>query len=228
MTFRHHPSPNFGPRKDGDRISLVILHYTGMETAAAALDRLCDPAAEVSAHYLVDTDGEIWSLVDESQRAWHAGLSYWDGETDINSRSIGIEIQNQGPGLETHPFPRPQMDAVSLLCQDVMLRHRIGPAGVLGHSDISVGRKVDPGPEFPWARLAADGVGFWVDGAARPELDEDRALAALRAIGYALDAPMTTLAAFRLHWVPEVAADAPLDPLTMYRLQTLAARMSGL
>lgn len=228
MSVQHRTSPNFGPRKGGDKINLLILHYTGMETAQASLDRLCDPEAEVSAHYLVDTDGSIWSLVDESMRAWHAGVAYWAGETDINSRSIGIEIQNQGPGCEPDPFPRPQMAAVSLLCQDIMLRHRIAPGGVLGHSDIAVGRKVDPGPEFPWARLASEGVGLWVDGAARPELNEDRALAALRAIGYALDAPMTTLAAFRLHWVPEVAPDAPLDPLTMYRLQTLAERMAGL
>ena len=228
MTVRQRPSPNFGPRMGGGRVNLVILHNTEMDSAAAALERLCDPGAEVSAHYLVDTDGSIWSLVDESKRAWHAGVAFWAGETDINSRSIGIEIQNQGPGRDAEPFPRQQMDAVSLLCQDIMMRHRIGPGGVLGHSDVSVGRKVDPGPEFPWARLAAEGVGLWVDGAARPELDENRALAALRRIGYALDAPMTTLAAFRLHWVPEVAGDAPLDPLTMYRLETLATRMAGL
>jgi N-acetylmuramoyl-L-alanine amidase len=228
MSIRHRPSPNFGPRKGGDHVDLLILHYTAMESAEASLDRLCDPKAEVSAHYLVDTDGSLWSLVEESKRAWHAGVAYWSGETDINSRSIGIEIQHQGPGREPDPFPRVQMDAVSLLCQDIMQRHRIGPARVLGHSDVAVGRKVDPGPEFPWARLAAEGVGLWVDGAARPELNEDRALSALRSIGYALDAPMTALAAFRLHWVPEVPQNAPLDPLTMYRLETLAGRILGL
>lgn len=226
IPIRHRPSPNFTERRGGVPLDMIVLHYTEMEDAEASMARLCDPAAEVSAHYLVDTDGTVWSLVAEEKRAWHAGIAFWAGETDINSRSIGIEIQNRGPGREAEPFPRPQMDATSALCQDIMLRHAIPPTRVLGHSDVAVGRKVDPGPEFPWARLAAEGVGIWIDGAARLEPDADRAIALLSEIGFALDEPKASLAAFRLHWVPEVAADAPLDPLSMARLEALRKRMA--
>jgi N-acetylmuramoyl-L-alanine amidase len=235
ISIRQRPSPNFTERRGDAPIDMIVLHYTEMEDAEASMARLCDPAAQVSAHYLVDTDGTIWSLVAEEMRAWHAGVAFWAGETDINSRSIGIEIQNRGPGhgpdkgagRTAQSFPRPQMDATSALCQDIMLRHAIPPSRVLGHSDVAVGRKVDPGPEFPWARLAAEGVGIWIDGAAWLEPDADRAIALLSEIGFALDDPKASLAAFRLHWVPEVALDAPLDPLSMGRLEDLGKRMAG-
>ncbi len=132
---------------------MIVIHYTGMETCAAALARLCDPVAEVSAHYLIDLDGATEQLVDETRRAWHAGVSEWQGETDINSRSIGIELANKGHGPGYHPFPEAQMAALETLIKDIKLRWSISPDNVVGHEDIAPGRKIDPGPKFDWARL---------------------------------------------------------------------------
>ncbi|MEX0304113.1 MAG: N-acetylmuramoyl-L-alanine amidase [Leisingera sp.] len=149
-----HPSPNSGPRRDGLAPSLIVLHYTAMQSAAAALDRLCDPAAEVSAHYLIGADGTIWQMVAEESRAWHAGAGEWKGREDINSRSIGIELDNSG----THPFSAPQMAALEDLMRGIMQRWSIAPSGVIGHSCMAPGRKSDPGPRFDWARLARQGL----------------------------------------------------------------------
>ncbi|WP_339741735.1 N-acetylmuramoyl-L-alanine amidase [uncultured Maricaulis sp.] len=149
------PSPNFNDRKLP--VSLIVLHYTGMENGAVALERMCDPAAEVSAHYMVEEDGRVFQLVDEDKRAWHAGVSAWRGETDINSASIGIEIVNGGHDYGLPDFPAIQIEAVIHLVADIMARHGIGPEGVVGHSDIAPGRKQDPGEKFPWHRLAAAG-----------------------------------------------------------------------
>ncbi len=149
-----HPSPNFGPRRDGLTPHLIVLHYTAMQSARAALERLCDPTAEVSAHYLIGRDGRIWQLVDEDQRAWHAGAGEWAGRDDVNSRSIGIELDNSGD----HPFSEPQMAALEDLLPGVMARHGVLPEGVIGHSDMAPGRKCDPGPRFDWARLARGGL----------------------------------------------------------------------
>lgn len=149
------PSPNFNQRKLP--ITLIVLHYTGMADGPSALARMRDPAAQVSAHYMVEEDGRIFRLVDEDKRAWHAGVSLWHGETDINSSSIGIEIVNGGHDFGLPDFPAAQIDAVIELVKDVMGRHRIGPEGVIGHSDIAPGRKQDPGEKFPWDRLAAAG-----------------------------------------------------------------------
>jgi N-acetylmuramoyl-L-alanine amidase len=149
-----HPSPCFGPRRDGLVPSLIVLHYTAMNGAPAALDRLCDPAAEVSAHYLIGACGTVWQMVAEDQRAWHAGAGEWAGMADINSRSIGIELDNRGD----HPFSEPQMAALERLLPQVMARWGIGPGGVIGHSDMAPGRKRDPGPRFDWARLARGGL----------------------------------------------------------------------
>lgn len=149
-----HPSPNFGPRRDGQRPSLVVLHYTAMTCAAAALERLCDPAAEVSAHYLIGGDGTAWQMVEEDMRAWHAGAGEWAGQGDVNSRSIGIELDNTG----AHPFCEPQMAALETLLAGILARHAIAPSGVIGHSDMAPGRKADPGPRFDWARLARQGL----------------------------------------------------------------------
>jgi len=148
------PSPNFGARRDGLTPSLIVLHYTAMASAAAALDRLCDPLTEVSAHYLIAGDGTIWQMVDEVQRAWHAGAGEWRGQDDINSRSIGIELDNRG----THPFANAQMVALEGLMPQIMARWGITPAGVIGHSDMAPGRKCDPGPRFDWPRLARQGL----------------------------------------------------------------------
>ncbi|NRB34934.1 MAG: N-acetylmuramoyl-L-alanine amidase [Rhodobacteraceae bacterium] len=149
-----HPSPNFGDRRDGATPELIVLHYTAMETAEAARDWLCNPASEVSAHYLIAADGHIWQMVDERARAWHAGAGEWQGRGDVNSRSIGIELDNRG----THPFAAPLMDALDRLLQQIMTRWAIPAEGVIGHSDMAPGRKIDPGPRFDWARLAAAGL----------------------------------------------------------------------
>lgn len=223
MTVVSRPSPNHGPRRDGSSVDMILLHYTAMESAEASLERLCDPLAEVSAHYLIDTDGTLYNLVDEDRRAWHAGLSFWAGESDINSRSIGIELQNKGPGLEQDPFPQPQLEALIALCLDLQDRHAIPPYRVLGHSDVSIGRKHDPGPEFPWRNLASAGVGIWPQDETREPSSNPETSEALRQIGYDTQHLEAAVAAFRLHWVPEVERDAALDSLTVRRAQSVAA-----
>lgn len=147
-------SPNFGERKSGaTKPTMIILHYTEMPEQAS-IDRLCDPECEVSAHYVVGEAGNILQLVDEEKRAWHAGVSQWGDITDVNSYSIGIEVVNLGD----HPYPQAQIDAVKQLCRDIMQRWNIKPELVLGHSDISPGRKVDPGEFFPWAEFEEEGL----------------------------------------------------------------------
>lgn len=148
------PSPNFGPRRDGLRPGLVVIHYTAMTSAEAALDRLCDPEAEVSAHYLIGGDGALWQMVRETDRAWHAGAGEWAGQDDINSRSIGIELDNRGD----HPFSQPQMAQLEGLLEGILKRWSIPAQGVIGHSCMAPGRKFDPGPRFDWARLARQGL----------------------------------------------------------------------
>ena len=150
-----------GRRTAGTPVDMVVLHYTGMQSAEAALQRLCDPQAEVSAHYLVHEDGQILQCVPEARRAWHAGRSFWQGETDINSRSIGIEIVNPGHEFGYRPFAAAQISAVSELTLDVCHRHEIQPWRVLAHSDVAPERKQDPGELFPWAQLAEEGVGVF-------------------------------------------------------------------
>lgn len=152
-----HRSPNFGDRKLP--ISLVILHYTGMESGQAALERLNDAEAQVSAHYLVEEDGRIFRLVDEDKRAWHAGVSSWRGITDINSASIGIEIVNGGHDYGLPDFPNVQIEAVIHLCRAIKQRHKLDARAFQGHSDIAPGRKNDPGEKFPWDYLAEQGIG---------------------------------------------------------------------
>jgi N-acetylmuramoyl-L-alanine amidase len=155
-------SPNIGLRVGELKPRFLILHYTGMESAQKACDWLCDVRSEVSCHYLVDEDGGIVHMVDETARAWHAGVSSWQGETDINSASIGIEIQNKGHTGGYPDFPQVQMEGVAALCLDIISRHKIEPRDVLAHSDVAPGRKVDPGEKFDWAYLHGKGVGHWV------------------------------------------------------------------
>jgi N-acetylmuramoyl-L-alanine amidase len=157
------PSPNHGERRNGGRPDMIVLHYTGMPDAMVALRRLCEPGSDVSAHYFVFEDGRLVQCVPEGRRAWHAGEAYWAGETDINSRSIGIEIANPGHGWGYGDFPDPQIAAVIALCRDVIGRHRVPSHRVLAHSDVAPLRKQDPGEKFPWARLAAAGIGHWVE-----------------------------------------------------------------
>lgn len=161
-TARFVPSPNHGERAGGLKPDMIILHYTGMETAAAALDWLCRDESQVSSHYFVHEDGRVDQLVAEDRRAWHAGKSSWKGETDINSRSIGIEIANAGHPGGLPDFPSIQIDAVVELCRNCGERWSITPERVLAHSDIAPIRKVDPGEKFPWERLHTGGVGHWV------------------------------------------------------------------
>lgn len=213
---------------------MILLHYTGMATGEAAEHRLCSAESEVSAHYLVHEDGTIVQMVREKARAWHAGKSFWKGETDINSRSVGIEIVNPGHEFGYVPFPDAQIDAVIVLCRDIAARHRIPPQRVLAHSDVSPGRKVDPGELFPWARLAAMGVGHFV----APAPIADKACEDLEAVrpmladyGYGIAAASaddaatrTVVAAFQRHFRPE-RIDGIADASTIDTLRRLLAAL---
>ncbi len=157
MRIHDRPSPSHNDRR-GRPIDLIVLHYTGMKSAAEALDRLCDPTVEVSAHYLIEEDGTLWRLVPESRRAWHAGRGFWAGEQDVNARSIGIELVNPGHEWGYRPFPRPQIATLTPLLRHLVARYGIPPSRVIGHSDVAPLRKDDPGELFPWSELAVQGL----------------------------------------------------------------------
>jgi N-acetylmuramoyl-L-alanine amidase len=157
------PSPNFGERCDGTRPDMLILHYTGMPSCEDAIRCLASPQSGVSCHYVVDEDGAVTQMVPETLRAWHAGVSHWQGSADINSRSIGIEIHNPGHDGAYPGFPDAQMAAVETLCLDIIARNDVPACRVLGHSDVAPRRKIDPGEKFDWGRLALAGVGHWVE-----------------------------------------------------------------
>jgi len=215
------PSPNFNERKGPP--DMVVLHYTGMKTGEAALQRMCDPAAQVSAHYMVGEDGRIYRLVAEERRAWHAGVSFWKGETDINGCSIGIEIVNPGHEFGYRDFSPGQIDAVVGLLDGIRERWDIPDHRILGHSDVAPARKSDPGERFPWQGLAQHGHGLWVSpdlppqGAMGPPLGpEDTGLgvfslqSALGKLGYDILAggpydaeTVAIVTAFQRHWLPE-------------------------
>ena len=199
------PSPNHGPRKGGAAPSLIVLHFTGMADAESARARLCDPAAQVSAHWLLHEHGRAEPLVPEDRRAWHAGAGSWRGVSDINNHSIGVEIVNPG----TRPYPEAQMAALEALLRAVMARWRIGPEGVIGHSDMAPERKDDPGPRFDWQRLARQGLAIWPKGPG----DATRPLAgSLDAIGYPDCAAPARLHAFRLRFRPGASGiESPED-----------------
>jgi N-acetylmuramoyl-L-alanine amidase len=156
------PSPNHNERAGSGTPDMIVLHYTGMPDDQDAISHLCNPASEVSAHYVVLPDGYIVQLVAEARRAWHAGTSSWAGESDINSRSIGIEIANPGHDHGYPAFPKRQVAAVTALCRSIFARHRIAADRVLAHSDVAPSRKRDPGEKFPWKLLADSGIGLWV------------------------------------------------------------------
>lgn len=231
------PSPNHGER-GGDRIDILLLHYTGMPgPAASALAWLCSPQSQVSAHYFVFEDGRVLSLVPEERRAWHAGAGSWGDTQDINSRSIGIEIANAGHPGGLPAYPDAQIKSLTALCRDIVGRHPIPPHRVLAHSDTAPGRKLDPGERFPWAHLAAAGVGHWVeparivDGPAlRPGASGEH-IATLQALlalyGYGIDVTATfdertekVLAAFQRHFRPE-RVDGIADRSTLETLRAL-------
>ncbi len=181
------PSPNFNDRPEGARIDTLVLHYTGLPTAKEALDILTDGVRErrVSAHYTLDEDGTFYAHVPEEKRAWHAGLSWWRGRDDVNSRSIGIEIVNPGHEWGYRPFPEPQVDALIGMCKAILARHAIPAVSVVGHSDIAPGRKQDPGELFPWQRLARNGIGLWPS-KGKLAVAENETAQALKAIGYGM------------------------------------------
>lgn len=193
-----HPSPNFDER----RPVFVIIHHTSDDTAEQALRVLADRGREVSAHYLVARDGTIYQLVDERARAWHAGVSRWGAQTDINSASLGIELDNNG----AEPFPEAQIAALMALLADIEARYRIPAANFLGHGDVAPGRKVDPGRLFPWRTLAAHGFGLWCD-APLPETPPGfETLRALQAFGYDISDPEAAARAFNRHFLQDDAS----------------------
>jgi len=197
------PSPNYDQRNGP--VDILLMHYTGMQTGAAAVARLCDPAARVSSHYTIDEDGTIYSHVPEEARAWHAGVSYWAGATDINARSIGIEIVNPGHEFGYRAFPDIQIAAVIRLSREILSRHAIPPQRVIGHSDVAPARKEDPGELFPWKYLAESGVGLWPSKSGAQL--EGSFEAGLRLYGYGIqpEGPATlekAIIAFQRHFRP--------------------------
>lgn len=218
LPFRRQPSPNFDHRRAPP--DMIVLHYTGMQSAQAAIDRLCDPEAKVSAHYVVDEDGSITQLVDEERRAWHAGRGSWQGETDCNAASIGIEIVNPGHEFGYRDFPDAQVASVIELVSDIRSRWTVPDARIIGHSDLAPDRKEDPGERFPWKRLAGAGHGLWFEPAAeriaalgQPLSVGDEGLgvvvlrSALHKLGYGVqpggdydDETRLAITAFQRHW----------------------------
>lgn len=230
----HHPSPNFGPRPVGQQVQLVVLHYTGMRSGAVALQRLCDPQAQVSAHYLIEEDGRLFQLVAEDQRAWHAGVAGWRGCTNVNDISIGIELVNPGHEFGYRAFPDVQINSLLALLADIKARHRLTSRDFVGHSDVAPGRKQDPGELFPWAALAQHGFG---DMPAHSPNFSDTSLVDVTpeqsvvlghqfaAIGYALDGNQPSselIAAFQRRW-RQSAISGRLDKGTLAALAEVAA-----
>ncbi len=236
-------SPNFGERRNGLRPSILLLHYTGVETAAKAIDWLTTPESQVSCHYVIDEAGVITQMVAEDMRAWHAGAAVWAGETDINSLSIGIEVHNAGHEQGLPDFPEAQVAMLEALCRDIIARHKIEPQGVLAHSDVAPARKIDPGEKFPWRLLHEAGVGHWVEpelageggrglkpGDAGAEVDALRAQLSLYGYGIApsghFDRSMqTVVSAFQRHFRPE-RVDGIADQSTMRTLERLLAKIA--
>ncbi len=227
MNIIQKPSPNFNDR-NGAKPNIIVLHYTGMETAEGALDRLTGEEFQVSAHYTVDEDGTLYQHVEEDKRAWHAGKAFWQGDKDINKYSIGIEIVNPGHEFGYRSFTKPQIDIVKELCQEIMERHEIHY--VLAHSDVAPERKQDPGELFPWKELGAAGIGYWPNTS-----DEDfvkscsmNVYTALHDLGYdAENFPEQSLVAFQRHFVPELfleGREGEVEGITKARLYVLLAR----
>jgi N-acetylmuramoyl-L-alanine amidase len=228
------PSPNFNERTRPP--DMVLLHYTGMKTGGEALARMCDPEARVSAHYMVEEDGRVFTLVPEERRAWHAGQSFWKGQTDINGVSIGIEIVNPGHEWGYRAFPEAQIEALGALLDDIRSRWEIADSRILGHSDVAPARKEDPGELFPWRKLAEAGHGLWVEPRPAPgdplkKGDEETGVfllqAALSKLGYDNaptgvfdEATEKNLIAFQRHWRPETI-DGVADGETRARLMAI-------
>ena len=234
MSLISAPSPNFDQRRGPP--DMIVLHYTGMQTGAEALERLRDPEAKVSAHYMIEEDGRVFQLVPEERRAWHAGVSFWKGERDVNAVSIGIELVNPGHELGYPDFPEMQVEALIGLLDAIRGRWTIPNGRILGHSDVAPDRKVDPGEKFPWKRLALDGHGLWIEPDAAPGAplalgDEGTGVFALQAgltrLGYDSapsgrydDHTRIIVEAFQRHWRPD-RVDGIADGETRARLVRL-------
>lgn len=232
MNILQIPSPNFGDRKNGGAIDMIILHYTGFQNIQDWIRAAQDPAEEKSAHYAVATDGTVYQLVDDSKRAWHAGVSYWQGEKDINSCSIGIEVHNAGHEGGCPPYPEVQTAAVAGLCRDLAARYKIPAARILGHSDIAIGRKIDPGEHFPWEDLAKKGVGLWPDPTLEDQVamdhiarDETQKKALFKTLGYDVSQDFSAVVtAFQRHWQPDVIGteeEGKISENTLIRLKAV-------
>jgi N-acetylmuramoyl-L-alanine amidase len=228
LVHRETPSPNWNERKLP--VSMVVLHYTGMQTAAEALERMCDPAAEVSAHYMIDEDGTVSRLVPEDKRAWHAGRSYWRGVTDVNSASVGIELVNPGHEWGYRPFPDAQMEALVPLLADIVKRHNVPRANVVGHSDIAPARKTDPGELFDWDLLAKLRLAL-----AKPKpsmrllYDNEGAFyLALERFGYDITDPAAAVRAFERRWRPHRITGEIDGQIGALLFELLLARDMGL
>lgn len=222
-------SPNCGPRKHGLPPDMVVLHYTAMDTAQAAIERLCSPQAEVSAHFVIAENGEVTQLVDENERAWHAGAGQWGSVSDVNSHSIGFELANKGPQSDDGHFPDAQMRSLEQHLARVMDQFQISPERVIGHSDMAPGRKIDPGPLFDWQRLASKGLSIWPSDvvSTSKQADLDDFAKAARVFGYRppqenTEGWQTVLAAFRLRFRPN--AVGPLEPHDIAIISQLAAK----
>ncbi len=230
MSILDRPSPNHGPRPPGTTIALILLHYTGMRDAASALARLRDPTSGVSCHYLIAEDGTIVRLVAEDRRAWHAGRSAWFDHRDVNAVSIGVELVNPGHEWGYRPFPRPQIGRLCALLEELLDRYRLGPAAVVGHSDVAPARKRDPGELFPWSELAARGLALAPATAPPRAVDAFRARELLQAIGYVPDPPEVPLPmllrAFQRRFRQQ-RVDGVLDIETMGLLEAAAALSEG-
>ncbi|MCW9033364.1 MAG: N-acetylmuramoyl-L-alanine amidase [Alphaproteobacteria bacterium] len=220
-------SPNFNDRRGNQPIDMLVLHYTGMKTADEAMERLCNPEAEVSAHYVIDEKGGITKMVEEENRAWHAGVSSWRGETDINSRSIGIELINPGHEFGYREFTEFQMASLEILAHDILRRHPIPERNVVGHSDIAPQRKTDPGELFDWEALARVGIGLFLPRSKPQKPNVKKAQNKLAKIGYEINLsgeidPQTksVIKAFQRHFRP-LRVDGLLDPDTAGRITSL-------
>lgn len=227
------PAVNYNDRTGVEGPDILLMHYTGVPTEDFALEILTSGEREVSCHYMVRENGGIVQMVGEDKRAWHAGKSSWQGCSDINSRSIGIEICNPGHGPDYRDFPDVQIEAVIALSKDIMSRHVIPPHHVLAHSDVAPGRKVDPGEKFPWSKLADAGVGQWVRTGPEPiEICTTRLQQALKSIGYGIDVTgvhdswtTTVVQSFQMHYRP-ACCDGVVDAETMSALSALQATIS--
>lgn len=220
MDIFSFPSPHFDERTHNP--DMILIHYTDMVSAKAALDWLVNPASRVSAHYLIEEGGKIYTLVDEAKRAWHAGESFWQGKTGVNDFSIGIELVNPGHSYGYVPFPKVQIASLIALCHQIKERWAIPPSRILGHSDVAPRRKQDPGHLFPWKKLCEEGLGIWPSFPAEPVSDVAQTLAD---IGYETLSLSAAIAAFQRHFQPH-KVDGKSDEETRRLLSALKYGLS--